>query len=47
MSMEAIKAIVLSEMGMVEEDLTDEQRIALAIDITLRLLGICVEAHSE
>jgi hypothetical protein len=40
MTYPVIKAIVLNELQMVEEDMTVEQRIALAIEITIRLLDL-------
>lgn len=46
MTYAAVKAIVLSELNMVEEELTTEQRISLAIEITIRLMSIAVEHHN-
>lgn len=46
MSREAIKRIILTELSLVEEELTEEQRIALAIEIAIRLLDLSIEQHS-
>lgn len=43
MTYEALKVIVLHELGLVEEQLSDEQRIRVAIDIALRLLSVELE----
>jgi hypothetical protein len=43
MSREALKAIVLSELGMIETELSPDERIKLAIEITIRLLTIAVD----
>lgn len=40
MSIEALRAIVLSELGLVEEELTQDQRIHIAIEIAFRLLSV-------
>jgi hypothetical protein len=40
MTVEAIKAIILYELGLHEDDLTPDERVSLVIEITLRLLSI-------
>lgn len=40
MTHEVLKAIVLTELDIAEEELTPDQRIALAIEVTIRLLSI-------
>lgn len=44
MTVEAIRAIVLHELDLIEEELTGDERIKVAIDVTLRLLS--VELHA-
>lgn len=40
MSYQAVKAIVLNELQMIEEELNEDERITLAIEITIRLLDL-------
>lgn len=40
MTYEALKVIVLHELGLIEEELTEDDRIRVAIDIALRLLSV-------
>ncbi|MBV2150207.1 hypothetical protein KRZ98_18385 [Sphingobium sp. AS12] len=42
MSIEVLRAIVLSELGLIEEELTQDQRIHIAIEIAIRLLSVPV-----
>ena len=43
MTYEALKVIVLHELGLIEAQLNEEQRIRVAIDIALRLLSVELE----
>lgn len=45
MTHEALKAIVLHELGLVEDDLTPDERIKLAVEITIRLLTFAAKQH--
>jgi hypothetical protein len=45
MTHEALTAIVLHELGLVEDDLTPDERIKLAIDIAIRLLTLSIDNH--
>lgn len=40
MSMEVLRAIVLSELDLIELELTQDQRIKVAIEIAFRLLSV-------
>ena len=40
MTTEAIRAIVLHELDLIEEELTADERIKVAIEVTLRLLSV-------
>ena len=46
MNREAIKRIILTELELVEEDLTEEQRLHLAIEIAIRLLDQSIKQHT-
>lgn len=47
MSIEALRAIVLSELGLIEELLTQDQRIHIAIEIAFRLLSVPMAPPQE
>lgn len=40
MSMDALRAIVLNELDLIEEELTADQRLVVAIEITCRLMSV-------
>lgn len=42
---EALRAIVLSELDLIEEELTEDERIKVAIDIACRLLSVPLAAR--
>lgn len=39
MTIEAIRAIVLHELDLIEEELTQDERISVAVEIACRLLS--------
>lgn len=40
MTMQALRAIVLHELNLIEEDLSADERIIVAIEIAIRLLSV-------
>lgn len=40
MTMQALRAIVLHELSLIEEELTADERVIVAIEVAVRLLSV-------